>query len=241
MGRAVSSSMGALAAGAAGALVAWMLGGSRVEAVRMLPADLGPADALLLSGKDAALVVRNADGRIGWSDDAAARAWSTGCVFIDPVLKAILATDRYEAERKTFEDEARSQGEAFEQRNKSLKDKYPDIKPDDPAFERAKEEFIELQAEFEKWQMAVQRLQAKQMAEQVEKAYREMLTALDVVADRRRVDLVYRFVPPERPFEATDLGATMVQVQARPFLRFPQAMDLTDDVFKELGLQRQEP
>jgi len=240
MRRVLTQSLAALIAGAAGALIAWTIGGTRVDATRLLPADLGPADALILSGKDAPLVVRNSDGHIGWSDDATARAWSVGCVHIDPIIKSILATDRYTDERRTFEQEAQSQGEVFEQRDKALRAKYPDIKQDDPNFNQARDEFVALQQEFEKWRLALQQIQAKHMAEQIEKAYREMLSALEVVADRRRVDLVFRFVPADRPFEAGDVGAVMVAVQARPFLRHPQGMDLTDDIFKELGLQRPE-
>lgn len=234
----IARSFGALLAGAAGALVAWTIGGTSVDATRLLPADLGPADALVLSGKDAPLVVRNSEGRIGWSEDSTARAWSVGCVQLDPVIKAILATDRYTEERKTFEQEAQSQGETFEQRDKALRAKYPDIKADDPNFNQARDEFVALQQEFEKWRLALQQIQSKHMAEQIEKAYREMLSALEVVADRRRIDLVFRFIPADRPFEAGDVGAVMVAVQARPFLRHPQGMDLTDDIFKELGLQR---
>lgn len=238
MRKLLAQSFGAVIAGATGALVVWTLGGDRVDATRLMPADLGPADALVLSGKDAPLVVRNSDGRIGWSDDSTARAWSVGCVQLDPVIKAILATDRYLEERKTFEQEAQSQGETFEQRDKALRAKYPDIKADDPNFNQARDEFVALQQEFEKWRLALQQIQAKHMAEQIEKAYREMLSALEVVADRRRIDLVFRFIPADRPFEAGDVGAVMVAVQARPFLRHPQGMDLTDDIFKELGLQR---
>jgi hypothetical protein len=74
------------------------------------------------------------------------------------------------------------------------------------------------------------------VADQVEKAYRELTTAVDVVCDRRKIDLVYRFIPSVTPFESQDLGNAMIQVQARTFLRAPESIDLTADVMKELNL-----
>ena len=74
------------------------------------------------------------------------------------------------------------------------------------------------------------------VADQVEKAYRELTTAVDVVCDRRKIDLVYRFIPSITPFESQDLGNAMIQVQARTFLRAPESIDLTADVMKELNL-----
>jgi hypothetical protein len=59
---------------------------------------------------------------------------------------------------------------------------------------------------------------------------------VDVVADRRKIDLVYRFIPSQTPFESQDLGNAMVQVQGRTFLRAPEQIDLTADVLKELNL-----
>ena len=59
---------------------------------------------------------------------------------------------------------------------------------------------------------------------------------MDVVCDRRKIDLVYRFIPSVTPFESQDLGNAMIQVQARTFLRAPESIDLTADVMKELNL-----
>ncbi len=223
-------------AGVTGAMAALLMAPTPAIATRALPADLGPADAMILSGKAGTISLRNEGGRVAWADAASARAYAIGCVHIDRVMKGLLASERYTSEREKFDDEAKSQGEEFERRGKELHDKFPDPKPSDPNFEEAKSAFLTLQAEYEKWMQAMQRIQSKHMAEQIERAYRDVVAATDVVAARGGVDLVYRFMPPEREFGSVDLGDAMMQVQARPFIKIPAGIDLTDEVLKELAL-----
>ncbi|MSR44039.1 MAG: OmpH family outer membrane protein [Phycisphaerales bacterium] len=228
--------VGALVAGCVGGIIAIALSGTPAVASKLLPADLGPADALLLMSADGQLSLTNKGGRLAWSDAPSARAFSVGCVFIDRVMKGLLASDRFASERQRFDDEARAQGESFEQRSKSLQSKYPDLKPDDPQFEQAKQEFAQLQMEYEKWFAALQKIQSKHMGEQVQTAYVELLAALEVVAEKKKIDFVYRYVPPDRPFDSMSLADAMLQVQSRPFLRSPASVDITEEVIVELGL-----
>jgi Skp family chaperone for outer membrane proteins len=223
-------------AGAAGALVAVLLAPAPAIALNPLPTDLGPADALILAGKSGSMSVRNESGRMAWADGASSRAYAVGCVHIDRVMKGLLASERYASERAKFDEEARGQGEEFERKGKELHDKYPDPKPADPNFEEARSAFMMLQSEYEKWMQQIQRIQSKHMAEQVERAYRDVVAATEVVAARGGVDLVYRFMPPEREFGSLELSDAMLQVQVRPFLRLPAGIDLTDEVVKELAL-----
>lgn len=227
---------GSLFAGFVGGVVAITLSGTTAGASKILATDLGPADSLILAAPDGMLSITNKEGRIAWAAAPSARAYSVGCLHIDRVMKGLLASERFTSERKKFENEARSQGEEFESRSKALQSKYSEIKPDDPSFEDAKREFTALQAEYEKWFATLQKIQSKHMAEQVQQAYREMTAALDVVADRQRIDFVYRFVPPDQPFDAVELSDAMMQVQGRPFLRVPASTEITEDVLKELGL-----
>ncbi len=223
-------------AGVAGALATELISPRAAVAVRALPADLGPADALILSGKEGTMSLRNESGRVAWADAATARSYAVGCVHIDKIMKGLLGSERYSAERKKFDDEAQSQGEEFEKKSKDLQSTYPDPKPGDPNFEDARKAFLTLQAEYEQWMREIQRIQSKHMAEQVEKAYRDVIAATEVVAQRGGVDLVYRFMPPDREFGSQELADAMLQVQARPFLKYPAGIDLTDEVAKELAL-----
>lgn len=207
------------------------------------PVELGPADALLLAAPrgtaaDAPpLALRNALGRLSWSSEPGSRAFSIGLVHVDRILKGIIQSDRFIADRMKFDEQAREAREEFERRFKAFEEKYPNPDPKSPDFEQIQREFAALQNEAQAWAARIQDLQSKLAAEQVEKAYREMLSAVDVVADRRKVDLVYRFLPASKPFEALSLPDAMLQVQSRTMLRHPDSLDITDDVVRELGLK----
>ena len=64
-----------------------------------------------------------------------------------------------------------------------------------------------------------------------------MTAAVDVVGERTKVDLVLRFVPTAQPFDVSSPADAMLQVQVRTFLRYPEAVDITAEVMKELSLK----
>lgn len=202
-----------------------------------VPSDLGPADALILSGKDANLQLRNADGRLAFGDQPTARLWSLGAVNSDKVMKLLLKSERFEEERKRLEETAKSKDEEFRKRYGELEAKYKDMDPKSPEFEPGRAEVEGFFKEVESWRKEITDRLSKLQAEQIEKAYREMTAAVDVVADRGKVDLVLRFVPTGQPFESGNPGDAMLQVQVRTFLHYPEAIDMTADLLKELSLK----
>jgi hypothetical protein len=231
-----STIVASAALAAAGFLAAQLAVPSAAEARANPASDLGPAQAVLLDGKDGAMKLVNADGRPGWGDEPTSRAWAVGAVHVDKVLKKLLDNKSYQDERARFDEEAKGQGQEFQKEMDALKAEYGEKSKDDPDFPKGQAAVQALFERYQKWQAGLQAAQGKLMAEQVEKAYRELVTAVDVIADRRKVDLVYRFIPSSQPFESQDLGNAMIQVQARTFLRAPETIDLTADVLKELNL-----
>ena len=227
----------ASAALAAAGFLAAQFAAPRTAVARAVPAaDLGPAQAVLLEGKDGAMKLVNADGRPGWGDEPTAKAWSIGAVHVDKVLKKLLDNKSYQDDRARFDEEAKNQGQEFQREMDALKGQYGEKTKDDPEFAAGQAAVQALFERYQKWNAGLQAAQGKLMAEQVEKAYRELVTAVDVICDRRKVDVVYRFIPSSTPFESQDLGNAMIQVQARTFLRAPETLDLTADVLKELNL-----
>ena len=59
---------------------------------------------------------------------------------------------------------------------------------------------------------------------------------MEVVADKAGVDLVYRYIPTSEPFMQASVEQAMLQIQMRPFLRYPDSIDLTTRVLEELDL-----
>jgi hypothetical protein len=222
--------------------VAWLLLGrptpdtsANARAVNM--ADLGPAQNILLEGKDGVLTIRNDANHLAWGDQPTSRVWSCGAVHLDKVLKKLLANTRFMDERSQFEEAAKKQSADFERQLEAIKAKYGDMPKDSPDLSKGKEEMQTLYVQYQKWNEGVSASQSKLMAGQVESAYRELVTAVDVVADRQKIDVVYRFIPAATQFESAQLGDAMVQVQARTFLRAPESLDITAEVMKELGLK----
>jgi hypothetical protein len=224
--------------------VAWLLIGrptpdttANARAVNM--ADLGPAQNILLEGKDGVLTLRNEANHLAWGDQPTSRVWSCAAVHLDKVLKKLLASTRFTDERSQFEEAAKKQSGDFERQMEAIKAKYGEMAKDNPDLAKGKEEMQALYGQYQKWNEGISASQSKLMAGQVESAYRELVTAVDVIADRQKIDVVYRFIPAAAPFESAQLGDAMVQVQARTFLRAPESLDITADVMKELGLKDQ--
>ena len=63
-----------------------------------------------------------------------------------------------------------------------------------------------------------------------------MIDAVEVVADRNDIDTVYRFIPTDEAFEADNPDQAMVAIRLRTALRYPDELDITDDVMDELSL-----
>lgn len=217
--------------------------------------DLGPADSLILTGKSGNLTVRNADGHLQWGDQATSRALALGAVHSDRVLRALLKSERMADERKSLEEEAKSKDDDFRRRYKDLEEKYKDVDPKSPNFEDARKEMNAFFEEANSFRTTISTRFAKMRAGQYEKAYKDMVAAVDLVAERQKIDVVFRFVPTGYTFEMEKPEAvegeemdeealssgmvahTLDSIRARTFLRAPESVDLTDEVMKELGVK----
>lgn len=202
--------------------------------------ELGPADAVvLLESKERkdSLRLTNAGGRLSFGDRATDRVWSVGAVDVDTCMKRLLATGEFADRRKEIEDEARKQEEQFRAQMQEIEAKYGNITPDDPKFPEAQREANGVFEAMRRWREGQGRIVGKLAAEQIETAYRRLVEAVEVVSDREKVDLVFRFLPTARPFETDTMEGAGVQVQGRTFLRSPESLDLTAEVLKELGVK----
>lgn len=204
--------------------------------------DLGPADGLVLndqkaSGKDVQAVrLRVEEQRLTWDDRSTAKAWSIGAVHVDRAMKALLNGSAYADRRKELEEVA-SKGEAeFQGRLEELRKKYPNIGPQSPEAAQAQAESQALFQEYEQWRQRSMQTQEKLFAEQIEAAYRELVSAVETVCDKEKIDLVVRFSPTDLPFQADSLAGSREQVLARTFLKYPEAIDITAEVLKVLNV-----
>jgi Skp family chaperone for outer membrane proteins len=201
------------------------------------PTDLGPADAVVLSGKDTNLTLRNDGGRVAFGEQPTAKLWSMAAVNSDKVMKLLLKSQRFDDDRKALEEKAKTREQDIRKRAQELEAKHKETDPKSPEGEAAQKEFETLFKEYDAFRKEMQEKFSKLQAEQVEKAYREMTAAVDVVAERQKVDVVLRFVPTSQQFESDNVTSAMLQVQVRTFLRYPEAIDVTPEVMKEMSLK----
>jgi Skp family chaperone for outer membrane proteins len=196
---------------------------------------LGPASSLELEG-DKPLVIRNEEGRIAWNDEATSRAWSIGAVHIDRIIKEMIQSDVYSGERQDLEGELRELDSEFSDRQKSIQDEFGEIGEEDPNFPEAQSRMQALMQEYQQFAQMAQGRMAQLQAEQLERSYRDLIEAVEVVADKAQIDVVYRYIPTSEPFMNSSVEQAMLQIQMRPFLRYPDSIDLTTKVLEELDL-----
>jgi Skp family chaperone for outer membrane proteins len=201
-------------------------------------ADLGPADALVLNGKDGTLTVANRSGRVSWSDDATARSHSVGTLHVGRIMSALLQSDTYVKEREQLAESHETRGKEFEARYRGLVDKARNVDNDEQAPEgpAVRAEIETFQAEYAAWQEALQSEGEALQSRQYQDAYTRLRDAVDVVADRRKIDLVMRFIPPADKIRAGDQEAIVQQMVSRTFVRVPESIDITEDILREMNL-----
>ncbi|MSR44038.1 MAG: OmpH family outer membrane protein [Phycisphaerales bacterium] len=221
------------------ALTAFFISGiDRSAAARALPlpVDLGPADALVLAGKDD-LRITNADGRMSWSDQPGSRAFSLGTVHVGRILNALMKSEKYQRERDEFDAVRAEKGKEFEGRYKEMMEKARGLTPDSPEFPAMREQFEAFQKEASQWNESSEAAGREMVARHYQGAYSDLRVAVDVVADRRKIDLVMRFVPPADEIKPGDETELARQLLARTFLRAPEALDITEDILTEMNIQ----
>ncbi len=205
--------------------------------------DLGPADGVVLNdqkpekdAKDATTRLRIEGKRLAWDDRATAKAWSLGAVHVDKIMKALLNGKSYSEKRKEFDDEALKQEQDFQKRADDMKAKFGEVTPNSPNAPEAQAEAQKLYEEYNKWREGSIKIREKLYSEQIEQAYRELTAAVDGVAEKEGIDIVMRFMPTADPFQADTVVNAREQVIGRTFLRSPEAIDITADVMKSLGI-----
>ncbi|MCA9290310.1 MAG: hypothetical protein KDA25_04220, partial [Phycisphaerales bacterium] len=96
--------------------------------------------------------------------------------------------------------------------------------------------YRELRNEYDRWQSEQRAKLAALGADQIERAYRDLVAAVDVVASKKRIDIVYRFIPTNDPFQAPTPDAAQAAVSLRTALKYPSGLDITPEILDELAL-----
>ncbi len=228
-----------------------------MAAVRAVLQDLGPAERVTLVPTAAAdaddgpdeldaqpaddLVIANRGGRLAWDEAPTHRAWSMATVNDQRVISALMATGSIEERRTALREELQAQAAEYEQQMQSIIAEAEGLDPetnprDEQAVQEAFQRYQQVQAEYQRWQQEARARGDRLEATMLQDAYEELVAAVEVVADRRDVDLVLRAVPPDAEFTGPDPRSVSLSMRMRTALLAPDGLDLTDDVLGELGL-----
>ena len=199
--------------------------------------DLGPAERLTLIDGDKPLVLRNVSGRLSWSDSDHDRVYSLGFVHVGKALGQLLETELVTDEMTELEEEIRRVGDEITERVEAFRKENRDVGPDDPRAAELQRIFQELLQERDRWRMEGSRRMGLLRAQQIERAYRDFVAAVEVVADRRQIDLVLRFIPTANDFNAANPNQAFTGITSRIALTYPHGLDITDQVLEELALE----
>ena len=206
------------------------------------PPSLGPASSLTLENEDAESVTLTvADKRIAWGDTAQKRLYSVGYVHIGKALSELLQGESYIEENKALQEELQTAQQSLMEAFQSVLERMDGLTPEDAEFEGISKEGQGLLQQRERLIQQANAAKATLGAEQVERAYRELVDAINVVADRLEIDMVHRFIPTDDSFEVQPgpgaFQAAMLQIRLRSVLRYPEDIDITSDVMEELGIE----
>ena len=140
-----------------------------------------------------------------------------------------------------LQDELQEMQQSLLEAFQSVQERIKDLTPEDSEFEAISKEGQGLFKQREAFIQQAIVATAMLRAEQVERAYRELVDAINVVADRLDIDTVHRFIPTDDPFEIQPgpaaFQAAMLQIRLRSVLRYPEDLDITSDVLEELGIE----
>jgi hypothetical protein len=203
---------------------------------------LGPASSVTLENEDAeSLTLIVAEKRLAWGDAPQKRLYSAGYVHIGKALSALLKGDSFIEENEALQGELQAAQQALMEAFKSVQERIEGLTPEDSEFEAISKEGQGLLQQRDRLIQQANVAKATLGAEQVERAYRELVDAINVVADRLEIDLVHRFIPTDDSFEVQPgpgaFQAAMLQIRLRSVLRYPEDIDITSEVLDELGIE----
>ena len=199
------------------------------------PVDLGPADSIVLAGK-VPLKLTNVDGHMSFGDGASHRIYSIGTVNVTKGVRALMESARFSAERDRLTEERTAKEADFEKRAKDLRERITKAGDDEDADPKLREDIESFQQDVGEWGESHEKAQRDLIATQYEAAYGDLREAVEVVADRRKLDIVMRFVPSSEKLEPGTPEDIARQLLARTFVRIPEALDITDEVMRELNV-----
>jgi Skp family chaperone for outer membrane proteins len=199
---------------------------------------LGPVESLTLAGDDGGkdIVLRNRKARLAWADDDYGAAYTVGFVHIGKVLNKLMQAEKLSDERQVLADELSKTDQEHRSELEALRKKAEAMDQDSADFKALMEEGNKRFQAYQEWLREAGRRTGKLQAEHLERSYRELVSAVEIVGDRKGIDMIFRFIPTSEAFESADPEGALNSIRFRTVVKYPEALDITADVLEELSL-----
>lgn len=203
---------------------------------------LGPAASLTLidpNNKNKSLVIHNRKQHISWGDEPFHAAQSMAFLHVGKPLYGLISSEPYAQPIQELRNELAAEAQ---QRDSDLRAQYEQVQaldPKDPATADRQQDFMKQREMFQKWLQDSQGRVARMEADALMRAYDEIVAAVEVVAERKNIDLVLRFLPSELGEDTEVVNAEQAQavIRGRAAVKYPEELDLTNAVMEELSLE----
>ena len=200
---------------------------------------LGPVDSITLSGSQGDVTITNTGERISWGDEETSKAWSVGFMETGKAIDQLMQADHFVEAREDLEEELEEEIASVRKTLDEILERGRDLDPNNPSVPEVRKQWEQTYKKFEQLQKKGIRMLSKLASDHLQESYKEVLEAVNVIADRMNIDIVLRFIPPEDEFKGDSRDTTLTQIRLRTALRVPKGIDITDEVLSELGLEMQ--
>ncbi len=197
---------------------------------------LGPADAVKLVDGEKEVEVKAKDGRVTWGSGDFRQTYTVGFVDISKGLNPLMETPQFADERKTLSDELDAKEKDYRDRLEVFGEQLRNADREDPASQEALKQAQALYEEYMEWGRTAVERRNELDVRQMQAAYKELVSAVDVVAQKLGVDIVLRFIPTENEFKAQDAEGALTEIRLRTAVKYPAGLDITSEVLEELDV-----
>ena len=198
---------------------------------------LGPASEITLQSEDGSMSdLKMVDGRLSWGTEPQQSTQSVAYVHIGALLPLLMSQEERTEERNTLRERLTEEAQELIDQLDTIKSNMEDMTPGEEDHQAQLQIGQAIAKQLQTFQQQAMAEEDAKTAEQLEQCYRELVTAVNVVADRKKIDTVFRFIPTDDEFTQGDSNAAMLQIRLRTFLRYPDRDDITEDIAEELNI-----
>jgi Skp family chaperone for outer membrane proteins len=198
---------------------------------------LGPAESVKLLDGEKEVEIKAKGGRVTWGSGDFRQAYSVGFVDISRALNPLMEAPQFADERKTLADELDAKEKEYQERLDAFGKDIEGKDRNDPAVQETIKEAQAVYQEYLEWGRGAVERRNEIDVKQMQAAYKELTSAVDVVAQKLGVDIVLRFIPTEKEFTATDAEGALTEIRLRTAVKYPSGLDITSEVLEELDVE----